>query len=349
MIEFEIAGFSALLVDLARLREVYEEFQGPMDHEHVENLASIVGALSDLCSDAGFKNAFDTIATTIRWGGSGNCKYEANQSEITHVIEAMQSELMARRFFHLAPEQAKYFNRSKPFGDSVDTAFPSARSDIREAANCIATDRSTAAVFHLMRTVEWGLRALCAEVGLRQVAQKKSGSHIPLRWAEWGTLLEQLHSRVDERLNRLKRGHLKQSEQQFYYPVLQDIRGIRDAWRNHVMHTRADYSWVESTAIFEHVRRIMTTIAARLAKAAVIKRPKIHLAQYGYGESNYLDVTETLVGFLTSNIEVLASNHFFSDPYPNKEKHLIVRYSAPGSRAVKTARFAEGQKVTFTK
>ncbi len=163
-----------------------------MDQELVDNLTGIIDSLSTLCSDAGFKNALNTIETTKRWVTAGYCKYEAGQSEITHVIEAIHSEMMARQFFHLAPERAKYFNRGKPFGDSVDAAFPSARSDIREGANCIATDRYTAAVFHLMRTVEWGLRALCAEVGLRQVAQKKGRSHIPLQWAEWGLLLDQL-------------------------------------------------------------------------------------------------------------------------------------------------------------
>jgi hypothetical protein len=259
--------------------------------------------------------------------------------------------MTARQFFHLAPERAKYFNRNKPFGDPVDTAFPSARNDIGEAANCMAVDRDTAAVFHLMRTVEWGLRALCAEVGLRQVILTKKGgkrSYLPLQWAEWETLLGQLQAKVDEKLIRLRRGQLKQSEQEFWYPILQDIRSIRDAWRNHVMHTRADYSQAEATAIFEHVRRIMTTIASRLATTSVVKKPKVHLAQYGYGGSNYLDVTETLRGFLASNIEVLASNHFFSDPYPNKEKHLIVKYSVPGSRAIKVARFHEGQRVMFT-
>jgi len=59
--------------------------------------------------------------------------------------------------------------------------------------------------------------------------------------------------------------------------------------------------------------------------------------------------TDALRGFLRSDIEVCAANHFFTDPFPGREKHMIVKYSVPPSRAVKTARFHEGQKVEFTK
>jgi hypothetical protein len=188
---------------------------------------------------------------------------------------------------------------------------------------------------------------------LNQVKRsRKSGkkTYVPLAYAEWEILLNQLHPKVEERINKLKRNALKQAEQEFYYPMLQDIRAVRDAWRNHVMHTRAEYSWKESDAVFEHVRRIMTGLATRIAdNVTPVARPRIRLAQYGIGGSNYLDVTELLRGYVASDVEVLASNHFFSDPYPKTDKHLIVKYCAPGGRAVKTITVREGQPVRFTK
>jgi hypothetical protein len=137
----------------------------------------------------------------------------------------------------------------------------------------------------------------------------------------------------------------------FYYPVLQDIRGIREAWRNHVMHTRAEYSPEEAVAIFEHVRRIATTLAKRFAAKPSKNpaHPKIHSAKYGIGASDYIDVTQVLRGYLANSIEVFASNHFFSDPYVGKSKHLIVQYSLPPSRAKKTVTVKEGDSLIFTK
>lgn len=74
----------------------------------------------------------------------------------------------------------------------------------------------------------------------------------------------QLQDRVDAKLNKIKRGPAKQASQEFYYPMLQDIRGIRDAWRNHVMHTRQEYEPKDADAILGHVRRLMNTLAIRV-------------------------------------------------------------------------------------
>ena len=48
-------------------------------------------------------------------------------------------------------------------------------------------------------------------------------------------------------------------------------------------------------------------------------------------------------------MEVFASNHFFTDPFPEKEKHLVVQYSIRPSRARKTITVVEGDPVIFRK
>jgi len=60
-----------------------------------------------------------------------------------------------------------------------------------------------------------------------------------VEYSEWETILNQLQDRVHNKIAKIRRGAKKQSEQ-FYYPALQDLRGIRDAWRNHTMHTRSE-------------------------------------------------------------------------------------------------------------
>lgn len=65
-------------------------------------------------------------------------------------------------------------------------------------------------------------------------------------------------------MEALAKGPEKQSLQEFYYPALQDIRAIRDAWRNHIMHTRADISPEDAIAIFGHVKRLLSTLAERI-------------------------------------------------------------------------------------
>src|SRR5205809_8000390 len=96
MIESEISGFFILLTDLARLRQLYEEFDGLMDQAHLETLGGIFDGLWTLSADAHFKNAANTISTSNKWVKANDCKYAAAQSEITHVIDAIQNEMEAR-------------------------------------------------------------------------------------------------------------------------------------------------------------------------------------------------------------------------------------------------------------
>lgn len=157
----------------------------------------------------------------------------------------------------------------EPFGAKVRSAFPSAADDLREAGNCLAADCNTAAVFHLMRAVEWALRALGAHLGFRQLrARKKSGRrhYVPISHLEWEKILNQLQTRVDAHVERMKPGRRKQQTQEFYYAALQDIRALRDAWRNHVMHGRSQYSAEATSAVMAHVKRLMSSLATRVSE-----------------------------------------------------------------------------------
>ncbi len=196
------------------------------------------------------------------------CKGEGVPNELGHILDSVLDELYEREFYRLDRDRAAYFNKSQLWGDAVDAAFPSARFDIQESGNCLATNRETAAVFHLMRTVEWGLRALCVSLGFRKlrIRFKRSGrtSYVPIEYLEWEKILDQLNDLVDAKLIKMRKGPGKQKLQEFYYPALQDIRAIRDAWRNHVMHTRAQYTKEDSTAIYSHVKRLMMGLASEV-------------------------------------------------------------------------------------
>jgi hypothetical protein len=194
-----------------------------------------------------------------------------NDFRVIH--EAMLDTIREDVFLYIEPDKAKYyqkedFHKQDLFGEDVSNNFPSARDDIRAAGNCYATDNATACVFHLMRAVEWGFRALCSSLGLKKVRQryKATGaiSYIPIEYSEWEKLLDQLKPRIDKRIDKIKRGPLKQQEQEFYYPILQDIRGIKDAWRNHIMHARQQYSSEDAKAIFGHVENLMIRLATRI-------------------------------------------------------------------------------------
>lgn len=187
-----------------------------------------------------------------------------------HARSVIVDEVRKYRFLHISKDRSGYLDQDALLGQRVKDAFPSATFDIREAGNCMAAECNTGAVFHLMRTVEWGLRALCVDMGFRKLRtqNKKTGKvkYIPLGWVEWETILNQLKERVTKRVASTKRGPKKQLYQEFYYPALQDIEAIKDAWRNHVMHTRREYMRGDADSAFSHVKRLMVNLAARVSQ-----------------------------------------------------------------------------------
>jgi len=230
-----------------------------------------VAELSILCAGLGFQDASEKLALSMaRITEPGLTPNVAIMlSEMRHVIEAVELNAAKHRFLYVLSDRVEYFDNDSLFGDEVRSSFPSAAPDLREAGNCLAVECNTAAVFHLMRATEWGLRALASNLGVKKIrASKKPGSkqYTPLSYSEWEKILDGLQDAVDAKMQALKRGTAKQKLQEFYYPALQDIRGLRDAWRNHVMHTRSEYNREDAIAVFAHVKRLMQGLATKVSE-----------------------------------------------------------------------------------
>jgi hypothetical protein len=160
----------------------------------------------------------------------------------------------------------------KPFGPEVFDAFESARFDAEEVAKCLVADATTAAVFHMMRVVEWGVRTLGEELGLRRIKEtthanssRKTAAprikYTPIQNLPWEKLHDQLRAKVNRKLVGLRPGPTKDKKSGFYGSVLHDFHGFKDAWRNHVMHTRGNYDDRDAMQVFSHVKRFMEALA----------------------------------------------------------------------------------------
>lgn len=91
-------------------------------------------------------------------------------------------------YFYLsldATEKQLYEQNEPLFGKEVCDKFPSAAFDIAEAGRCLALERSTACVFHLMRVVEVAIKVVSAFLG---VDEPKSPN-----WGSWLSALRGKH------------------------------------------------------------------------------------------------------------------------------------------------------------
>jgi hypothetical protein len=150
-------------------------------------------------------------------------------------------------------------------------SFPSAQADLIEAANCLAAECNTAAVFHLMRAAEVGLRALATDREL-EFGDK------PLDQQDWGTIFPQLESCIkqlrNDALSLWVNPGVKDIQIRFYSEVVGELRQFNDAWRRHVSHARVDgiYDRDYAMSIFNHVRLFMQKLATKISE--ISKTPK---------------------------------------------------------------------------
>jgi hypothetical protein len=239
-------------------------------------------------SEAMYQHVVETIKLAIAWcdgAGFGDVSKKATLGlfrieqkteeqktdasaidiELRHISENIIFELGHYRFLQVSKGLIGHLDNPNLLGKTVTAAFPSAANDIREAGNCLAADCNTAAVFHLMRVVEWGLRALALDLGFSRVCtdlKRKKYTSIP--YSQWEKILGQLQAHVNMKIASIAPGKKKQKLQEFYFPALQDIQAIKDAWRNHVMHARREYAAPDAAAVLSHVTRLMVTLATRL-------------------------------------------------------------------------------------
>lgn len=241
----------------------------PADADLLDDVNRVLSQVSGIAREDKFERCADVVATAKH-----NLKTDNNittiKAHLAHVEDAVLSDLGDRQFLRVARHRASFVDNDTLFGPGVNTAFPSATRDIRDAGNCLSADCNTAAVFHLMRAVEWALRAFCVDLGYKTLrcTNKKTGkvTYKPLEFSEWETILSQIKSRASEKYKTLTRGRKKQALQEFYLPAIQDFEGFRDAFRNHVMHTRREYTGPEADAIRDRVERFMRLLATRISE-----------------------------------------------------------------------------------
>jgi hypothetical protein len=236
--------------------------------EHIEHFMRFLEENEKVCDDTTLSftaSKIGLIHTHIKHNVS-DVDFSSLAADCRNIRDVLMAELWKRKFAQIPKNYSEYVENEALFGAAVKAAFPSASEDIKQAGNCLAVECGTASVFHLMRAVEWGLRALCRDLGIIRIRKKKTGKpkYTPIAWTEWQDMLEEAHKRTDAKILALKAGKRKQDAQEFYYPLLRDLRGFKEAFRNHVMHTRAEYTPTRAEDVLDHVQRFMTLLSTRV-------------------------------------------------------------------------------------
>jgi len=173
-----------------------------------------------------------------------------------HIAVTLRRELALTKIFCIETNKSAYFELNLgSFSHQFKTAFVSTIFEVDEAGKCYTLGRATACVFHLMRTMEIGIRAVARSLSIPD----------PIKDAErnWGKILEKIKTEIDRRSAAkppLWNGH----DKVFFSETYASLDAVRVAWRNPTMHVENKYTEDEAEHIFIAVRGFMKKLCSRM-------------------------------------------------------------------------------------
>lgn len=169
----------------------------------------------------------------------------------------LKDELVLRSIYVLKQEEAKYFDSALGmFGPNISDKFQSCTYEIEEAGKCLAFERSTACVFHLMRVLEIGIGAVSKCLSIPD----------PVKDAErnWGTMLRKIREEIDRRSKLLQPQWSNTGDNTLLAEIFASLDAVRNVWRNATMHVETKYTPEEAERIFNAVKGFMMKLASRM-------------------------------------------------------------------------------------
>lgn len=201
-----------------------------------------VGPLDELLHSS-LRPQFERVTRIITKPG---CTVSEIQQAATELSNRMHDALVEQQFLHVSPELAKLYTKQQLFGSEVEAKFPQMSEDIAEAGKCLALQRGTATVFHLMRVMEIAVRQFGDKLGITLVSDKN-----------WHNILDEINKAV-------KALDQKAPQTKAFAQASAHLYNVKLCWRNEVMHPKQTYTAAEATALFGAVDTFIRDLAELL-------------------------------------------------------------------------------------
>jgi hypothetical protein len=259
---FKLGSFGERMADMAK--DISMMVMGPGgltdyrlgDHCEIvlKNLRSLRASLGDVPLSPALVGQWDRCERRLQKLTEDERKVGATL--LFELQSHLSDELGQKVFLALDNDDAKLFVQIDPFGEAVSTLFPQATTDIYEGARCVALERYTAAVFHLMRAAEHALRYLAAEVGVADIEKK-----------DFGQLVQETRAKHDALKSR-------DPEKKWTADALVALDLFKDAWRNPVSHSLKDqYTEERARDVYNGTRAFMQSLTRRAARGDTTTSP----------------------------------------------------------------------------
>ena len=183
------------------------------------------------------------------------------QAEVRVLREAFEDGLRYKYFWLYPRDRAQLVLRLDADWAPTIAAFKlPVKAEIMDAVDCYGLDKTTAAVFHLMRVAEYGLRALARE---RKVKLPKGK---PLEWGTWQDLIKEVKASAEIIAKTKRAGAGKDEALAFYNGAVAHFDSFKDKYRNAVSHVRKRYDATEAEQAIRQVRDFMNGLSLKVGE-----------------------------------------------------------------------------------
>jgi hypothetical protein len=266
MLNFSLQSFVVALMTLSNevrdaARHAPEQLLSIPDRQRV---TANLGFIAEKCRQLALQSAEHRLVRMFAVLRTPTVSYGDIAGELVTLNEAIGDDIKTEYFYHYPRQKALLAHIQIAEWLPIYDAFPSSQSDIESGLDCYALGHSTAAVFHMMRAVEYGLRALARERGV-------SFPNKPVEWATWQEMLDQIEASGRRAARALPAGVQRDAALAFYSGAAGQVHAFKDTYRNMVMHVRRSYDDLEALRAIGQVRDFMTGLARKIGEKT--KRP----------------------------------------------------------------------------
>lgn len=258
--EIDASSFLQAATQLARLHQIFggltEAYSEPLVDTSVGMILPAVRKFRSEAENVGARLSVVSADRMISTLERKPCPMSVGQAVLAlNDIESRFADFLSEvRMFALSSAEAIYLQSADELIELpiFSANFPQSSFEIEEASKCVALGRYTAAVFHAMRMLEIGIRALSKRLSIPD----------PTKPAEknWAKILNAIREKIDELWPAS--GRMPNSEGSAFEQLHANLDAVRNPWRNATMHVETIYAPHEAL----HIIRCAAFFMRRLSE-----------------------------------------------------------------------------------
>ncbi len=240
MAKFSASSFCLICAHLRGTAEKWDKDRNALvSGDSLRSILTDLKFVMDHCERAGLKNAAAYIGDQMPLLSTPNINFEYIKDVFGNLNFQIMTEM--RRAEFLVVDKPKFYGESPLFDSFVTDVFSQLTYDVVEAGNCLALNRTTACVFHLMRIMEFGVQRFGEKLGVPLVDE-----------TVWQKIMDQVNSRIKD---MPEKPAAKKRIKERYADIAGHLYNVKVAWRNPVMHPKRTYTPEEAERLFDAVKK----------------------------------------------------------------------------------------------